>query len=53
MGLRRRHLFRLDPEHDVIYILIEPTQNEPGRIRAAFRKMIAGWATRAIVQYVH
>jgi len=42
MGLRRRHLFRLDPEHDVIYILIEPTQNERGRIRAAFRKMVYG-----------
>ena len=40
MGLRQRHLFRLDPEHDVIYILMEPTQNERGRIRAAFRKMV-------------
>ncbi len=40
MGLRQRHLFRLDPEHDVIYILMEQTQNERGRIRAAFRKMV-------------
>ncbi len=40
MGLRQRHLFRLDPKHDVIYILMEQTQNERGRIRAAFRKMV-------------
>lgn len=40
MGLRHRHLFRLDPKHDVIYILMEQTQNERGRIRAAFRKMV-------------
>jgi len=40
MGLRHRHLFRLDPKHDVIHILMEQTQNERGRIRAAFRKMV-------------
>jgi hypothetical protein len=31
MGLRHRHLFRLDPKHDVIYILMKQTQNERGR----------------------
>ena len=31
--------FGVDPKHDVIYILMEQTQNERGRIRAAFRKM--------------
>jgi CubicO group peptidase (beta-lactamase class C family) len=32
--------FGVDPKHDVLYILMEQTQNERGRIRAAFRKMI-------------
>ncbi len=32
--------FGVDPKHDVIYILMEQTQNERDRIRAAFRKMV-------------
>jgi len=32
--------FGVDPKHDVIYILMEQTQNERERIRAAFRKMV-------------
>ena len=40
MGLRHRHLFRLDPKHDVIYILMEQTQNERTRITPAFKKIV-------------
>ena len=32
--------FGVDPELDMIYILLEQTQNERGRITPAFRKLV-------------
>ncbi len=40
MGQRQRHLIGIDPKLDMLYILMEQTQKERGRITPAFKKLV-------------